>query len=53
MAFLTNISLYFENDARHRHLQWKTNKNSHAIYRTVPFPMILSDPNLDFKVTIV
>ena len=33
-------------------LQWKANTNSHAIYRMVPFPMTLSDPDLDSKVTI-
>jgi len=30
-------------------LQWKTNKNSYAICRMVPFSMTSSDPDLNFK----
>jgi len=28
------------------HLQWKRNRNSYAVCRMMPLPMILSDPNL-------
>jgi len=32
-------------------LQWKTNRNSYAIYRMVPFSINLSDPKPKFQVT--
>jgi len=31
---------------------YKMNRNSHAVYRMVPFPMILTDPKIDFKLMI-
>jgi len=31
---------------------WNANRNWYVIYGMVPFPITLSDPNLDFKWTI-
>jgi len=42
LAFSTNISLYCENGARYGHIR-KTNRNSCAIYRMVPFPMTFNN----------
>ena len=52
--YLTNIlagdrhvhPLYLENDSAcgHHYVQWKTNRNSYAIYQMMPFVVTLSDP---------
>jgi len=45
LRFSTNILLYFENGTGYAIITMedvKTNRKSCAIYRTVPFPMILS-----------
>ena len=34
--------IYLENDTRCDHLQWKTNRNSYAVYRMAPFSVTVS-----------
>jgi len=36
--------LYILVTAQGRDIQWKTNRNSYAVYRMVLFPMTLSNP---------
>jgi len=50
MAFFRPVALFLK---RYKiwPLQWKTNRNSYATYRTVPFSITLTTPNPDFKVT--
>jgi len=38
------ISKMVQDTATVRMLEWKTNRNSYAIYRMVPFPMTINDP---------
>ena len=46
--FSTDKSLYLANDTRYGTaivtMEWNANRNSYAIYRTMPFPITLSDP---------
>jgi len=46
-VFLTNVSLYLQNDTRY--LQLPTNSKSCRVYRTVPFSMSLNDPKPRFQ----
>jgi len=38
-----NKSLYLADDTSKRHIRWKMNRNSYAIYQMVPFPMTLNE----------
>ena len=40
----TRLQLGLEKNRDFRPIQWKTNRNSYAIYQMVPFPMTTNDP---------